>query len=154
MAQGAQQQQPQQQRQQPQQNQLQQHQQPQQQQQIFHLQMYGPAADNTGYPPMGAFGFPQMAQVLGGFFGGGLVPWGQQQAGTRHPTRFPAAPLPNQPMDVLTAPWNVANCWPDLPSDRIQGIFAFSQAGELLAVRAPRDGEDWMSLNPRHDEQR
>jgi hypothetical protein len=157
MAQGAQQQRPPQQRQQPQQQQIQQQQQPQQpqqQQQFIQPHMYGPAADNAGYPPMGAFGFPQMAQVLGGFLGGGLEPWGQQQEGTRQPTRFPAAPLPNQPMDVQTAAWNVANCWPDLPSDRIRGIFAFSQAGELLTVRAPRDGEDWMSLNPRHDKQR
>jgi hypothetical protein len=154
MAQGAQQQQPQKQRQQPQQQQLQQQQQPQQQQQFIQPQMYGPAADNAGYPPIGAFGFPQMAQVLGGFLGGGLGPWGQQQEGTRQPTRFPAAPLPNQPMDVQTVAWNVANCWPDLPSDRIQGIFTFSQAGELLTVRAPRDEEDWMHLNPRHDEQR
>jgi hypothetical protein len=62
--------------------------------------------------------------------------------------------LPNQPMDVQTAAWNVANCWPDLPSDRIQGIFAFLQAGELLTEQAPRDGEDWMCLNPCHDKQR
>jgi hypothetical protein len=62
--------------------------------------------------------------------------------------------LPNQPMRVQTAAWNVANCWPDLPSDRIQGIFAFSQAEELLTVRAPRDGEVWMRLNPHHDKQR
>jgi hypothetical protein len=85
MAQGAQQQQPQQQRQQPQQQQQLQQQQLPQQHQFIQPQMYGPAADNAGYPPMGAFGFPQMAQVLGGFLGGGLGPWGQQQEGTRKP---------------------------------------------------------------------
>jgi hypothetical protein len=133
---------------------LPQQQQQQQQQQYVQLQMHGPAAVNARYPPMGAFGFPQMAQVMGGLLGGGLGLWGQQQEGTRQPTRFPAAPLPNQPMDLQTAAWNVANCWPDLTTNRIQGIFAFLQAGELLTVRAPRDGEEWMRLNPRHNEQR
>jgi hypothetical protein len=38
--------------------------------------------------------------------------------------------------------------------DRIQGIFAIVQNGEILTVRATRDGEDWMRLNPRQEEQR
>jgi uncharacterized membrane protein YgcG len=29
-----------------------------------------------------------------------------------------------------------------------------SQYGDVLIVRAPREGEEWMQLNPRHDEQR
>jgi hypothetical protein len=36
----------------------------------------------------------------------------------------------------------------------MQGIFSFSQSGEVLTVRAPRDGKDWMKLNPREDDQR
>jgi hypothetical protein len=36
----------------------------------------------------------------------------------------------------------------------MQGIFSFSQSGEVLTVRAPRNGEDWMKLNPREDDQR
>jgi hypothetical protein len=36
----------------------------------------------------------------------------------------------------------------------MQGIFSFSQSGEVLTVRAPRDGEDWMKLNLREDDQR
>jgi hypothetical protein len=36
----------------------------------------------------------------------------------------------------------------------MQGIFSFLLSGEVLTVRAPRDGEDWMKLNPREDDQR
>jgi hypothetical protein len=36
----------------------------------------------------------------------------------------------------------------------MQGVFSFSQTGEVLTVRAPSDGEDWMKLNPREDDQR
>jgi hypothetical protein len=89
---------------------------------------------------------------LGGLFGGGF--WGQQQEGTRQPTRFLATPLPQQSAEVENAAWHVTNCWPELPADRIPGIFGFAQSGELLTVREPRDGEDWMRLNPRQDEQR
>jgi uncharacterized membrane protein YgcG len=89
---------------------------------------------------------------MGGLFGGGL--WGQQQESTRQPTRFPATPLPQQSAEVENAAWHVTNCWPELPADRIPVIFGFAQSGELKTVRAPRDGKDWMRLNPRQDEQR
>jgi hypothetical protein len=36
----------------------------------------------------------------------------------------------------------------------MQGIFSFLQSGEVLTVRALRNGEDWMKLNPREDDQR
>jgi hypothetical protein len=36
----------------------------------------------------------------------------------------------------------------------MQGIFSFLQSGEVLTVRAPRNGEVWMKLNPREDDQR
>jgi hypothetical protein len=36
----------------------------------------------------------------------------------------------------------------------MQGIFSFSQSVEVLTVRAPRNGEDWMKLNRREDDQR
>jgi hypothetical protein len=40
------------------------------------------------------------------------------------------------------------------PKGQVPGIFAFSQIGEILTVRVPRDGEDWMRLNAREEEQR
>jgi hypothetical protein len=51
--------------------------QPQPQQQQYHIQpqMYGPG-DQSVFHQLGAMGFPNMAQVMGGHFGGGL--WGQQ----------------------------------------------------------------------------
>jgi hypothetical protein len=36
----------------------------------------------------------------------------------------------------------------------MQGIFSFVQSGEVLTVRAPCNGEDWMKLNRREDTQR
>jgi hypothetical protein len=63
-------------------------------------------------------------------------------------------PILVQPPDVDQASWYAANCWPSLPRDRIPVIFAFSQIGEILTVHAPRDGEDWMRLNAREEEQR
>jgi hypothetical protein len=63
-------------------------------------------------------------------------------------------PIPVQPPDVDQASWYAANCWPSLPRDRIPGIFAFSQIGEILTVCATRDGENWMRLNAREEEQR
>jgi hypothetical protein len=100
--------------------------QPQPQQQQYHIQqqMYGPG-DQGGFIQMGATGFPNMAQVMGSLFGGVL--WGQQQEGTRQPTRFAATPLPQQPAEVENVSWHVTNCWPELPADRIPGIFGFAQ---------------------------
>jgi hypothetical protein len=88
---------PQQQQQQQQYQQQQQHQYQQQQQHHIQPKMYGPG-DQGGFYQMGAIGFPNMAQVMGGLFGGGL--WGQQQEGTRQPTRFPATPLLQQSAEV------------------------------------------------------
>jgi hypothetical protein len=91
---------------------------------------------------------------MGNPFGGGC----QQQQGdgttTRQPIRFPVTPLPVQPYEVEAACTWVVNCGPELPTDRIQGVFSIAQSGEILTVRAPRDGEDWMRLNPRQEEQR
>jgi hypothetical protein len=36
----------------------------------------------------------------------------------------------------------------------MQGIFSFSQSGEVLTVRASRDGKDWIKFYPREDNQR
>jgi hypothetical protein len=80
----------------------------------------------------------------------------QQRKGesARQPIRFPATPLPTQSYQVeAVCSWTV-NCRPELPLDRIQGIFAIAQNGEILTVRAARDGEDWMRLNPQQEEQR
>jgi hypothetical protein len=63
-------------------------------------------------------------------------------------------PILAQPPDVDQASWYAANCWPSLPRERFPGIFAFLQIGEILTVRAPRDGEDWMRLNAGEEEQR
>jgi hypothetical protein len=63
-------------------------------------------------------------------------------------------PLPVQPHEVeMLCSWAL-NVQPALPMDRAQGIFSIAQTGEILTVRAPCDGEDWMRLNQREDEQR
>jgi hypothetical protein len=41
-----------------------------------------------------------------------------------------------------------------MPADCVPGLFLFSQTGEVFTVRAPRDGEEWMALNPQQDQQR
>jgi hypothetical protein len=38
--------------------------------------------------------------------------------------------------------------------DRIQGVFGFTQQGEMTTVRAPSPGEERMRCNPRQEEQR
>lgn len=43
--------------------------------------------------------------------------------------------------------------WPTA-MDRIPGIFSVAQTGEILAVRAPREGKEWMRNNPSQDVQR
>jgi hypothetical protein len=80
--------------------------------------------------------------------------WQQQGGGARQPIRLPALPLPQQPAEVENARWYAGNCWPELAADCVQGLFSLSQYGDVLTVRAPREGEEWMRLNPRHDEQR
>jgi hypothetical protein len=127
-------------------------QQQQQQQQQHHQQMF----PNYG----GGY-----AQPYGGFqgFDGGQVPymgmatqglWQQQGGGVRQPIRLPALPLPQQPAEVENARWYAGNCWPELAADCVPGLFSLSQYRDILTLRAPREGEEWMRLNPRHDEQR
>jgi hypothetical protein len=77
-----------------------------------------------------------------------------QNKGARHLVRFPAMMLPTQPQEVEAACTWAASCWPELPADRLQGIFSISQTGEILTVQGPRDGEDWMRLNQREEDQR
>jgi hypothetical protein len=77
-----------------------------------------------------------------------------QNEGTRHPVRFPAITLPAQPKEVEAACFWAASCWPELQADRLQGVFSISQTGEILMVRAPRDGKDWMRLNQLEEDQR
>jgi uncharacterized membrane protein YgcG len=62
--------------------------------------------------------------------------------------------LPQQLPGVENACWQVSMNTPDLPHERVPGVFAVAQTGEILTIRAPREGEEWMNLNPRHDEQR
>jgi hypothetical protein len=113
-----------------------------------------------GFPPMGGYGgafgaggvFGAMSQAAAMYGQSGM--WQQPGDGAHQLVRFPAQPLPPQPAKVDSPCWQAANCWPEFPLDRIPGLFAFSQSGELLTVRAPRYGEDWMRYNPRQDRQR
>jgi hypothetical protein len=41
-----------------------------------------------------------------------------------------------------------------LPADRLPGAFSISQTGEILTVRAPREGKEWMRSSVREEEQR
>jgi hypothetical protein len=102
------------------------------------------------------------AQPYGGYqgFDGGQVPymgmatqglWQQQGGGARQPIRLPALPLPQQPAEVENARWYTGNCWPELAADCVLGLFLLSQYGNVLTARAPREGEEWMRLNPWHD---
>jgi hypothetical protein len=84
----------------------------------------------------------------------GSNPWQQVGEGSRQPVRFAALPIPVQPYEVQAACSWATNCWPEFPADRLQGVFSISQTGEILAVRAPREGEEWMRANAREDEQR
>jgi hypothetical protein len=59
-----------------------------------------------------------------------------------------------QTQDVEDTRWHVTNCWPELAADCVPGMFSFSQTGEILSVRAPCDGEEWMVHNPCQVEQR
>jgi hypothetical protein len=56
-------------------------------------------------------------------------------------------------MEVENARWYAGNCWPKLAADCVPGLFLLSQY-DVLTVWAPREGEEWMRLNPRHDKQR
>jgi hypothetical protein len=109
-----------------------------------------------GYGAEQAFGFQAASSYAGMPFMGQQFDQCQQREGesARKPIRFPAAPLSTQPYQVEAACSWTANCRPELPLDRIQGIFAIAQHGEILTIRAARDGEDWMRLNRRQEEQR
>jgi hypothetical protein len=112
---------------------------------------YGPG-QGFGYQPNAPYGTAQFLSPYGGMWN---QPQQQQQGdGARQLIRVPAIPLPVQPDEVQAASSWVTNCWPILPGDRMQVIFSFSQSGEVLTIRAPRDGEDWMKLNQREDDQR
>jgi hypothetical protein len=39
-------------------------------------------------------------------------------------------------------------------ADCVPGLFSFFQTGDIFTVRAPRDGEELMRLNPLQDQQR
>jgi hypothetical protein len=107
-------------------------------------QRHQPWAAQQQQPP-GGFGGYQANP----FFGQGqfLSPYGSnqwQQAGdgSRQPVRFAALPIPVQPYKVQAACSWATNCWHELPADRLQGVFFISQTGEILTVRAPREGMD------------
>jgi hypothetical protein len=107
--------------------------------------------------PLGGFGGYQVNPFFGpGQFPSpyGNNPWQQAGDGSRQPIKFAALPIPVQPYEVQAACSWATNCWPELPADRLQGVFSISQTGEILTVRAPREGEEWMRANAREDEQR
>jgi hypothetical protein len=111
---------------------------------------YGPG---PGWPQGSGQGFGYQPNAP---YGAAQFSWTQPQQGddARQLVRIPALPLPVQLYEVQAASSWVTNCWPVLPGDRMQGVFSFSQTGEVLTVRAPRDGEDWMKLSQREDDQR
>jgi hypothetical protein len=80
--------------------------------------------------------------------------WQHQGGCARQPIRLLSLPLPQHPAEVENARWYTGNCWPELAADCVLGLFSSSQYGDVLTVRAPREGEEWMGLNPRHEEQR
>jgi hypothetical protein len=131
-----------------------------QQQQPYPGPAYGPGPSWSYGPGQGFCYQPntpyETAQFLSPYGGMWNQPQQQQQQGdgARQLVRVPAIPLPVQPYKVQAASSWVTNCWPVLPGDRMQGIFSFSHSGEMLTLRALRDGEDWMKLNPREDDQR
>jgi uncharacterized membrane protein YgcG len=108
-------------------------------------------------PAAGAFDFQQQQQQqqflsgMGGFSGN---PWAQAPDVMRKPVRFPAMAMSQQPEEVQNACYWATNCWPVLPSDRVPGVFSIVQTGEILFIGGPREGEEWMRLNPQEDEQR
>jgi hypothetical protein len=137
-----------QQQEQPQQQQQYQYQyQQQQQQQMFSNYGGGYAQPYGGYQGFDGGQIPYMGMATQGH-------WQQQGCGARQPIRLPAHPLPQQPGEVENARWYAGNCWPELAADCVPGLFSLSQYGDVLTVRALREGEEWMWLNPRHDEQR
>jgi hypothetical protein len=97
---------------------------------------------------MASQGLWQQPHYGGGGGGGG------GSASQRLHVSLPVMPLPRQTQDIEDKRWHVTNSWPELAADCVPGIFSFSQTGEILTVRAPRDGEEWMVHNPRQDEQR
>jgi hypothetical protein len=105
----------------------------------------------NGQPPQG-YGFGFQAPQPYGYSN----QWqnSSQNEEAPHPVRFPAMTLPTQPQEVEAACTWAASCWPELPAHHLQGVFSISQTGEILTVRAPRDGEDWMRLNQREEDQR
>jgi uncharacterized membrane protein YgcG len=116
-----------------------------------HQQFYGQVDTGFGYVPTQNFGwsqFPGASPAKGGN-------WQQQQGNAgQQAIRFAALPILVQPMEVETAISWITSCWPVLPADRAQGTFLFAQTGEFLTVRASREGEEWIRLNQREDDQR
>jgi uncharacterized membrane protein YgcG len=50
--------------------------------------------------------------------------------------------------------WQVNLNLTELPINRVSSFYAIAQSREILTIRTPRDGEEWMALNLRHGEQR
>jgi hypothetical protein len=105
------------------------------------------------YQPNAPYGTAQFSSPYSGMWNQ-LQQQQQGDGGARQLIRVPAIPLLVQPYEVQAASSWVTNCWLILPGDRMQSMFSFLQSGEVVTVRAPRDGEDWMKLNPREDDQR
>jgi hypothetical protein len=80
--------------------------------------------------------------------------WQDGSSGYRQPVQFPATPIPVQHYQIQAACSWASNCWPELPGDRVPGVFSISQTGEILTIRSPKEGEEWMRANPQEDQQR
>jgi hypothetical protein len=110
----------------------------QQVQQQYPGQSYGPgpvwpygSGQGFGYQPNSPYGTAQFLSPYGSTWN---QPQQQGDGGARQLIRVPAIPLPVQPYEVQAASSWVTNCWPILLGDRMQGIFSFSQSGEVLTV--------------------
>jgi hypothetical protein len=120
----------------------------QQQHQPWAAQQQQPPGEFRGYQANPFFGPGQFPSPYGS------NPWQQAGDGSRQPVRFAALPISVQPYEVQAACSWATNCWPESPADRLQGVLSISQTVEILTVRAPREGEEWMRANARKDEQR
>jgi hypothetical protein len=80
--------------------------------------------------------------------------WQHQGAGARKPIRLPSMPLPQQLPGVENACWQVSMNTPDLPPRPCSGSVCSGADGRDPDHPCPQGGEEWMNLNPRHDEQR
>jgi hypothetical protein len=121
----------------------------------YHQGQPFPQATGPGYLPTTAPGYNTQGFTHHPAMMYGMADmWQQQGGGIRKAVRLPALPLQQQTPEMENACWQVNSNIPELPADRVAGFYAVAQSGEILTIRTLRDGEEWMTLNPRHGKQR